>query len=61
MNGSPDRKKVATFLFSYNYMQSPWRLDDAPAPRPSTPARREAPKPVEGVLERPYAKRRSTN
>lgn len=27
MNASPDRKKVKTFLFTFNYMHQPWRLD----------------------------------
>lgn len=29
MNTAPDRKKVAAFLFKFNYMQGPWRLDEA--------------------------------
>lgn len=39
MNPALDQKKVSTFLFAFNYMQQPWRLQpgaiSTPAPKRS--------------------------
>lgn len=47
MNTAPDQKKVATFLFTFNYMQGPWRLDEPTAPRRAGPAMAEPAKAAE--------------